>query len=89
MNDVFVVAKGGDNKVVKPLPSFELITEFHPMVEAALKSNQIDYCQEVEGGTQMFGNANAIASALSNLVLERECKLHSKESSRLMCSLNP
>ncbi|MFA0464572.1 sensor histidine kinase, partial [Vibrio sp. 10N.261.45.F1] len=63
-------AKGGDNKVVKPFTIAELIIEFHPMVEAALKSNQIDYCQEVEDEkTQMFGNANAIASALSNLVL--------------------
>lgn len=70
VNDMLLFAKGGDNKVVKPFTVSELIAEYQPMVETALKTNSIDYCQEVEGEeTQMFGNANAIASALSNLVL--------------------
>ncbi|NVJ57869.1 MAG: ATP-binding protein, partial [Vibrionaceae bacterium] len=43
---------------------------FSPMVEAALKNNQIDYCLEVEQEeVTLLGNANAIASALSNLVM--------------------
>ncbi len=46
------------------------MSEYQPMVETALRSNQIDYCQEVEGEqTQILGNVNAIASALSNLVM--------------------
>ncbi|MDK9760130.1 PAS domain-containing sensor histidine kinase, partial [Vibrio sp. D173a] len=70
VNDMLLFAKGGANKVVKPFTVSELIAEYQPMVETALKTNSIDYCQEVEGEeTQMFGNANAIASALSNLVL--------------------
>jgi two-component system sensor histidine kinase FlrB len=40
------------------------------MVEAALKNNQIDYFLEVEQEeVTLLGNANAIASALSNLVM--------------------
>lgn len=70
VNDMLLFAKGGDNKVVKPFTIDDLVGEFQPMVETALKNNHIDYCQEVEEEqTQMMGNANAIASALSNLVL--------------------
>ncbi|MEF1174902.1 ATP-binding protein, partial [Vibrio sinaloensis] len=44
--------------------------EYSPMVETALKNNQIDYFIEVEQEeTELLGNANAIASALSNLVM--------------------
>ncbi|MDN3614407.1 MAG: sensor histidine kinase [Vibrio gallaecicus] len=70
VNDMLLFAKGGDNKVVKPFTISDLVAEFHPMVETSLKSNLIDYCQEVEHEeTQLFGNVNAIASALSNLLL--------------------
>ncbi len=70
VNDMLLFAKGGDNKVVKPFTIGDLVAEFQPMVETALKNNQIDYFQEVEGEeTVMLGNANAIASALSNLVM--------------------
>ncbi len=70
VNDMLLFAKGGDNKVVKPFSIADLVAEFSPMVEAALKNNQIDYFLEVEEEqTMLLGNANAIASALSNLVM--------------------
>ncbi|KLN62955.1 sensor histidine kinase [Vibrio sp. VPAP30] len=70
VNDMLLFAKGGDNKVVKPFTVEDLVAEFSPMVETALKNNQIDYCLEVEQEqTQLLGNVNAIASALSNLVM--------------------
>lgn len=70
VNDMLLFAKGGDNKVVKPFSIADLVTEFSPMVEAALKNNQIDYFLEVEQEeVTLLGNANAIASALSNLVM--------------------
>ncbi|RJX67496.1 PAS domain-containing protein [Vibrio sinensis] len=70
VNDMLLFAKGGDNKVVKPFTIEELVVEFSPMVEAAIKNNQIDYFLEVEDAeTSLLGNSNAIASALSNLVM--------------------
>ena len=70
VNDMLLFAKGGDNKVIKPFSIDELVSEFAPMIETALKNNAIDYHQEVEQDeTVVLGNANAIASALSNLVM--------------------
>ncbi len=70
VNDMLLFAKGGDNKVVKPFQLKDLVAEFQPMVEASIKSNQIDYFIEVEQeDVALLGNVNAIASALSNLVL--------------------
>ena len=70
VNDMLLFAKGGDNKVVKPFTIADLVAEYSPRVETALKNNQIDYFIEVEQEhTQLLGNANAIASALSNLVM--------------------
>lgn len=70
VNDMLLFAKGGDNKVVNAFSANDLITEFQPMVETAIKNNRIDYCLEVEQeDSQLMGNANAIASALSNLVI--------------------
>ncbi|OLQ89219.1 PAS domain-containing sensor histidine kinase [Vibrio ponticus] len=70
VNDMLLFAKGGDNKVVKPFTIADLVAEFSPMVETAIKNNAIDYCLEVEEqDTCLIGNANAIASALSNLVM--------------------
>lgn len=70
VNDMLLFAKGGDNKVVKPFTISELVSEYSPMIETALKNNHIDYFLEVEDEeTQLLGNANAIASALSNLVM--------------------
>lgn len=70
VNDMLLFAKGGDNKVVKPFTIESLVAEFSPMVETAINNNQIDYYLEVEQEqTELLGNSNAIASALSNLVM--------------------
>jgi len=70
VNDMLLFAKGGDNKVVKPFVVSELMDEFQPMVETALQANQIDYALEIEDSDDvLMGNSNAIASALSNLVM--------------------
>ncbi|WP_456296907.1 ATP-binding protein [Vibrio sp. AK197] len=70
VNDMLLFAKGGDNKVVKPFTVQELADEFSPMVEAAVKNNQIDYELTLENAdVSLLGNANAVASALSNLVM--------------------
>lgn len=80
VNDMLLFAKGGDNKVIKPFTIAQLVTEYQPMVETALKNNNIDYFLEVEEEqTELLGNANAIASALSNLVMNA-IQMSGKES---------
>ena len=80
VNDMLLFAKGGDNKVIKPFTIAQLVSEYQPMVEAALKNNNIDYFLEVEEEqTDLLGNANAIASALSNLVMNA-IQMSGKES---------
>ncbi len=70
VNDMLLFAKGGDNKVIKPFLLKDLITELSPMIETTLRSNEIDYYLEVENDdSPMMGNVNAVASALSNLVI--------------------
>lgn len=70
VSDMLLFAKGGDNKVVAPFSLQELINVFHPMVETAIKSYNVDYGEEVEQTEVMLlGNVNALASALSNLVM--------------------
>lgn len=70
VNDMLLFAKGGDNKVVNQFSIEQLVAEFQPMVETSIKNNNIDYFVEVEQeNTTLMGNANAIASALSNLVI--------------------
>lgn len=70
VNDMLLFAKGGDNKVVNAFTVADLMAEFTPMIETAIKNNKIDYFLEIEQeDTQLLGNANAIASALSNLVI--------------------
>ncbi len=70
VNDMLLFAKGGDNKVIKPFTVQALADELAPMVEAAVRGNQIDYHVEIEDGdVSLVGNVNSVASALSNLVL--------------------
>ncbi|WP_375750901.1 PAS domain-containing sensor histidine kinase [Vibrio sp. HN007] len=70
VNDMLLFAKGGDNKVVKSFSVEDLVAEFTPMVETAIQNNHIDYFLEVEGDdSQLLGNVNAVASAISNLVI--------------------
>ncbi|PFG55641.1 two-component system sensor histidine kinase FlrB [Vibrio sp. ES.051] len=80
VNDMLLFAKGGDNKVIKSFTIAQLVAEYQPMVETALKNNSIDYFLEVEEEqTELLGNANAIASALSNLVMNA-VQMSGKES---------
>ena len=80
VNDMLLFAKGGDNKVVQRFSLKDLVAEYQPMVETTLKSNHIDYFIEVEhDDVELLGNANAIASALSNLVLNA-VQISGKES---------
>ncbi len=70
VSDMLLFAKGGDNKVIKPFTVEELVNEYQPMIETAIKSQQVDYGHEVEHPElSLVGNVNAIASALSNLVM--------------------
>lgn len=70
VNDMLLFAKGGDNKVIHPFTVQALADELHPMVEAAVKGNLIDYHVEIEdAATTLLGNVNSVASALSNLVM--------------------
>ncbi len=82
VNDMLLFAKGGDNKVVDHFSIADLVDEFTPMVEAVITNNQVDYAVEVEDESAMvMGNANAIASAISNLVMNaiqvsgKECQI--------------
>ncbi len=70
VSDMLLFAKGGDNKVIKPFTVEELVNEFQPMVETAIKSHHVDYGYEIDQPElSLLGNVNAIASALSNLVM--------------------
>ncbi len=70
VNDMLLFAKGGDNRVIQPFSVDELVAEFSPMVETALRNYQIDYDLQVEQPEiRLLGNANALASAISNLVM--------------------
>ncbi len=70
VNDMLLFAKGGDNKVIKPFVLTDLIAELRPMIETSIKSNQIDFYLELDDdNAPLVGNVNAIASALSNLVI--------------------
>lgn len=70
VNDMLLFAKGGDNKVVDAFSLQNLVDEFQPMVEAAVRTSHIDYAEDIEDAdTGIVGNVNALASALSNLVM--------------------
>ncbi|PMN89011.1 sensor histidine kinase [Enterovibrio norvegicus] len=70
VNDMLLFAKGGDNKVVSLFTIESLLNEFEPMVEALVSSQDIDFeinCDDES--LALLGNVNALASALSNLVV--------------------
>ncbi len=70
VNDMLLFAKGGDNKVVNLFTIESLLNEFEPMVEALVSSQDIDFeinCDDES--LALLGNVNALASALSNLVV--------------------
>lgn len=70
VNDMLLFAKGGDNKVVDFFTIENLFNEVESMVEALVSSQNVDLeinCDD-ESYT-LLGNVNALASALSNLVV--------------------
>ncbi|CAH0534116.1 Signal transduction histidine-protein kinase AtoS [Vibrio stylophorae] len=70
VNDMLLFAKGGDNKVVNTFSSDEFLTELAPMVEMLVQKNQVDYhVHQLAEGAQLLGNVNALASAVSNLIV--------------------
>ncbi len=70
VNDMLLFAKGGDNKVVSRFSVGNLLDEFEPMVETTISRNDIDFEVNAEDeDLELFGNVNALASAMSNLVL--------------------
>ncbi|MDO6543566.1 sensor histidine kinase [Photobacterium sanguinicancri] len=69
VNDMLLFAKGGDNKVVAQFTLEALLNELEPMVEAQVLAQKIDFSIDCDDESLLIlGNANALASALSNLI---------------------
>lgn len=69
VNDMLLFAKGGDNKVIERFTLETLLNELEQMVEAQIMNSQIDFSIDCDDETlEILGNANALASALSNLI---------------------
>ncbi|ATF09207.1 sensor histidine kinase [Candidatus Enterovibrio altilux] len=82
VNNMLLFAKGGDNKVTNLFTIEHLLNEFEPMVEAAVNSQNVKFEINCDNESLLLlGNAHALASALSNLVInaiqvaENECKI--------------
>ncbi|MGF1726716.1 sensor histidine kinase [Photobacterium nomapromontoriensis] len=69
VNDMLLFAKGGDNKVIERFSLEILLNELEQMVEAQIITNQVDFSIDCDDeALEILGNANALASALSNLI---------------------
>ncbi|MBC7002160.1 PAS domain-containing protein [Photobacterium sp. BZF1] len=69
VNDMLLFAKGGDNKVVGCFTLETLLNELDGMVEAQVINNQVDFSIDCDDESlTLLGNANALASAISNLI---------------------
>ncbi|MGF1686036.1 ATP-binding protein [Photobacterium japonica] len=69
VNDMLLFAKGGDNKVVAPFSLETLLNEVERMVEAQVLASHVDFSIDCDDETvTVLGNANALASAISNLI---------------------
>lgn len=69
VNDMLLFAKGGDNKVVECFTLETLLNELDSMVEAQVINNQVDFSIDCDDESLiLLGNANALASAISNLI---------------------
>jgi Signal transduction histidine kinase len=67
---MLLFAKGGDNKVVKVFTVEQLFNEFEPMVDAVIQGHNVDFAiNSDDESLPLLGNPNALASALSNLVV--------------------
>ncbi|OOF23984.1 MULTISPECIES: PAS domain-containing sensor histidine kinase [Salinivibrio] len=70
VNDMLLFAKGGDNKVVDRFTVEQLFNEFEPMVDAVVQGKNVDFAiNSDDESVTLLGNVNALASALSNLVV--------------------
>nr|WP_086941115.1 ATP-binding protein [Thaumasiovibrio occultus] len=70
VNDMLLFAKGGDNKVVSAFSVEELLNEIERMVDALIARHDVDFSIDCEDeSTALFGNVNALASAISNLII--------------------
>lgn len=70
VNDMLLFAKGGDNKVVDYFTVEHLLNDVEAMVETLVSSQNVNFeinCDD-EFHT-LLGNVNALASALSNLIV--------------------
>lgn len=82
VNDMLLFAKGGDNKVIERFSLESLLNELDNMVEAQVVTNQVDFSIEcADESIMILGNANALASALGNLITNaiqmsgKQCKV--------------
>ncbi len=70
VNDMLLFAKGGDNKVVAPFTLEVLLNEIEPMVDALVSRHSVDFSIDCDDESQeLLGNVNALASAVSNLIV--------------------
>ncbi|RXJ72912.1 PAS domain-containing sensor histidine kinase [Veronia nyctiphanis] len=70
VNDMLLFAKGGDNKVINRFTLEDLLNEFEPMVETTVMGHNVDFAINcLDESHCLIGNVNALASGLSNLVL--------------------
>ena len=69
VNDMLLFAKGGDNKVIECFTLETLLNELDSMVEAQVINNNVDFSIDCDDESlTLLGNANALASAISNLI---------------------
>ncbi|WP_087021627.1 sensor histidine kinase [Thaumasiovibrio subtropicus] len=70
VNDMLLFAKGGDNKVVAPFSIEDLLNEVESMVDALIARHNVDFSIDCDDESQqVLGNVNALASAISNLIV--------------------
>ncbi len=70
VSDMLLFANGGNNKVVDRFILGDLLDEFEPMVEALLHSHDVNFSiNSPDESIHLLGNVSALASALSNLVI--------------------
>ncbi|KLV05876.1 histidine kinase [Photobacterium aquae] len=69
VNDMLLFAKGGDNKVIEAFSLGAWLDELERMVESQVMANDVDFSLDCDDETrQIMGNANALASAVANVI---------------------
>ncbi|WP_413110712.1 sensor histidine kinase [Thaumasiovibrio sp. DFM-14] len=70
VSDMLLFAKGGDNKVAAPFSLEQLLNEIERMVDALISKHDVDFSVDCDDEALMvLGNVNALASAVSNIVI--------------------